>query len=126
MGSEMCIRDRTVTNCTFTAADVNGVYKTLAVRFIHVQPSSNPTVNITITNNRFEDCSQVYNSVAGIYFVSPDSTITIGGNTFAGWAEGDVVDGVSAKLSVGWPEVEELKTVSNWEGENQTFMIDGN
>ncbi len=120
----------TVTNCTFTAADVNGAGSDYnnddaqAIRFIHVQPSGNPIVNIMITNNTFKDCNKVKDSVVGIYYVSTDSTITVGGNKFEGWAEGDVVEGVAAKLSVGWPEVEELKTVSNWEGENQTFKID--
>ena len=64
-------------------------------------------------------------SIVGIYSVDPTSTITVGGNTFSGWGENDFTDGTTGKLSVGWPEVEALKTVSVWEGEQVTYAING-
>ncbi len=125
------LKSLTITNCVFTAAEVKGAANSgygntanQAIRYIHVQPSNNPVVEITITNNTFKDCENVVDSVVGVYFVSTESTITVGGNTFEGWGDRDVTDGRSAKLSVGWPEVEELKTVAVWKGNLQTFRID--
>ena len=60
-------------------------------------------------------------SVVGIYYVD-GSTITVGGNSFEQLGD---IDGVSRKLSVGWPEEEELKVVSNWTGDEKTFTING-
>jgi hypothetical protein len=37
----------------------------------------------------------------------------------------EISNGTSGKLSVGWPEEEELKTVSNWTGEAASFSING-
>lgn len=75
--------------------------------------------DITITNNVFRNCDKVKDSVVGIYFVD-GSTITVGGNTFENL---EISNGTSGKLSVGWPEEEELKTVSNWTGEAASFSI---
>lgn len=122
------LKSVTITNCTFTAANVDGAansgYESAAdqaIRFIHIQPSNSPVVNIKIANNKFLNCDKIANSVVGIYFVSAESTITVGGNTFEGLA---IENGNSGYLSVGWPEVEALKTVSYWTGEEQTFVID--
>lgn len=115
-----------VNNCTFTAANVEGAESSYgnaadeAIRYIHIQPKASDKVvaDITITNNTFKNCDKVKDSVVGIYFVD-GSTITVGGNTFENLTDEDT----SAKLSVGWPEEEELKTVSNWTGEPKTFPI---
>lgn len=115
-----------VNNCTFTAANVEGAESSYgnaadeAIRYIHIQPKASDKVvaDITITNNTFKNCDKVKDSVVGIYFVD-GSTITVGGNTFENLTDEDT----SAKLSVGWPEEEELKTVSNWTGEPQTIVI---
>lgn len=119
----------TITNCTFTAANVDGAANSgygsdadQAIRFIHIQPSNYPVVNIKITNNKFFNCDKIADGVVGIYYVSKNSTITVGGNTFEGLA---IENGNSGKLSVGWPEVEMLKTVSYWTSEaTTTFVID--
>ena len=117
-----------VNNCTFTAANVEGAESSYgnsadeAIRFIHIQPSASDNVvaNITITNNTFKNCDKVKDSVVGIYYVD-GSTITVGGNTFENLTDGET----SAKLSVGWPEENDLKVVSNWTGEPKTFSING-
>ena len=117
----------TVNNCTFTAANVEGAANVSygnaadeAIRYIHIEPSASDVVaDITITNNVFRNCDKVKDSVVGIYFVD-GSTITVGGNTFENL---EISNGTSGKLSVGWPEEEELKTVSNWTGEAASFSI---
>ena len=119
----------TVNNCTFTAADVEGAPSNYgntanqAIRFIHIEPDAAKRVvaDITITNNVFKNCDHVVDSVVGIYYVD-GSTITVGGNSFEQLGD---VGGVSKKLSVGWPEEEELKVVSNWTGAEKTFTING-
>lgn len=121
------LKSVTITNCTFTAANVDGANSSYgndadqAIRFIHIETSNYPVVNIKITNNKFFNCDKIADGVVGIYFVSKNSTITVGGNTFEGLA---IENGNSGKLSVGWPEVEMLKTVSYWTGEETTFVID--
>ena len=115
-----------VNNCTFTAANVEGAESSYdnaadeAIRYIHIQPKASDKVvaDITITNNTFKNCDKIKDSIVGIYYVD-SSTITVGGNTFENLTDEDT----SAKLSVGWPEEEELKTVSNWTGEPKTFTI---
>ena len=115
-----------VNNCTFTAANVEGAESSYgnaadeAIRYIHIQPKASDKVvaDITITNNTFKNCDKIKDSIVGIYYVD-GSTITVGGNTFENLTDEDT----SAKLSVGWPEEEELKTVSNWTGEPKTFEI---
>ena len=119
----------TVNNCTFTAANVEGApsnygnTENQAIRFIHIEPDAAKRVvaDITITNNVFKNCDNVVDSVVGIYYVD-GSTITVGGNSFEQLGD---VGGVSKKLSVGWPEEEELKVVSNWTGAEKTFTING-
>ena len=119
----------TVNNCTFTAANVEGAPSNYgntanqAIRFIHIQPKATDHVvaDITITDNVFKNCDHVVDSVVGIYYVD-GSTITVGGNSFEQLGD---VDGISSKLSVGWPEEEELKVVSNWTGAAKTFTING-
>ena len=119
----------TVNNCTFTAANVEGApsnygnTENQAIRFIHIEPDAAKRVvaDITITNNVFKNCDHVVDSVVGIYYVD-GSTITVGGNSFEQLGD---VDGISSKLSVGWPEEEELKVVSNWTGAAKTFTING-
>lgn len=122
------LKSVTITNCTFTAANVDGAVNSgygseadQAIRFIHIQPSNFPVVNIKIANNKFLNCDKIADGVVGIYYVSKESTITVGGNTFEGL---EIENGNSGQLSVGWPEVEALKTVSYWTGEEQTFVID--
>ena len=117
-----------VNNCTFTAANVEGAESSYgnaadeAIRYIHIQPgvSDKVVADITITNNTFKNCDKIKDSIVGIYYVD-GSTITVGGNTFENLTDEDT----SAKLSVGWPEEVELKTVSNWTGEQKTFTING-
>lgn len=104
----------------------NGSYDNAAdeaIRYIHIEPSASDSVvaDITITNNVFRNCDKVKDSVVGIYFVN-GSTITVGGNTFENL---EISNGTSGKLSVGWPEEDELKTVSNWTGEAASFSING-
>ncbi len=117
-----------INNCTFSAANVQGAPSAMygntadeAIRFIHIEPdmSDNVIANITITNNTFKNCNKIKDSVVGIYYVD-GSTITVGGNTFEDLED---TEGYSSKLSVGWPEEEELKTVANWTGELKTFSI---
>ena len=122
------LKSVTITNCTFTAANVDGAANSgygseadQAIRFIHIQPSNSPVVNIKIANNKFLNCDKIADGVVGIYYVSEESTITVGGNTFEGL---EIANGNSGQLSVGWPEVEALKTVSYWTGEEKTFVID--
>lgn len=125
-----------ITNCTFTAAnvdsDANSSYKSeagQAIRYIHIQPSTSPNMDITITGNTFKDCGNVADSIVGIYFVGDQSTITVGGNSFEGWGEGDVTEGKTEKLSIGWDSaandtvLTELKEISRWTGENQTYTF---
>ena len=115
-----------VNNCTFTAANVEGAGSSYgneadeAIRYIHIEPKASDKVvaDITITNNTFKNCDKIKDSIVGIYYVD-GSKITVGGNTFENLTDEDT----SAKLSVGWPEEEELKTVSNWTGEPKTFAI---
>ena len=115
-----------VNNCTFTAANVEGAESSYgnaadeAIRYIHIEPKASDKVvaDITITNNTFKNCDKIKDSIVGIYYVD-GSTITVGGNTFENLTDEDT----SAKLSVGWPEEEKLKTVSNWTGEPKTFEI---
>ena len=119
----------TVNNCTFTAANVEGAPSNYgntanqAIRFIHIEPDAAKRVvaDITITNNVFKNCDNVVDCVVGIYYVD-GSTITVGGNSFEQLGD---IGGVSRKLSVGWPEEEELKVVSNWTGAEKTFTING-
>lgn len=124
------IKNIVVTNCTFGAADVKGATSSYgntadqAIRFIHVECNINPhpEITMTITNNTFCNIDKVKDSIIGVYYVT--GTITVGGNTFEGWADGDKTEeGKAGKLSVGWPENDELKYVNNWEGENKTFEI---
>lgn len=122
-----------IDGCTFNADNVQGAESSYGntanqcIRFIHVQPNAYPKMDITITNNTFNNIANVKDSIVGIYYVSTDSTITVGGNTFSGWGEGDLTDNdtKTGKLSVGWPEVEALKTVSVWEGSPVTYTIKG-
>lgn len=116
-----------VNNCTFTAADVDGAESSYgntedqAIRYIHIQPSASDNViaDITITNNIFKNCDKIKDSVVGIYYVD-GSVITVGGNTFENLGASD---DRSNKLSVGWPEEDDLKIVANWTGETKKFTI---
>lgn len=118
----------TVNNCIFTAEDVDGVANDVygseadqAIRYIHIQPKydDNVTADVTITNNEFKNCDKVIAPI-GIFYI--DGNITIGGNTFEN-LEIDENSGKSGQLGVGWPNMEELKIVSNWEGEIRNFTI---
>lgn len=122
------LKSLTVNNCIFTAADVKGAANSSygnaadqAIRYIHIQPSASDNVvaDITITNNTFKNCDKIKDSVVGIYYVD-GSTITVGGNIFENL---EAENGVSGKLSVGWPEEQELKRVANWTGGLKTFGI---
>ena len=118
----------TVNNCIFTAEDVDGVANDVygseadqAIRYIHIQPKydDNVTADVTITNNEFKNCNKVIAPI-GIFYI--DGNITIGRNTFEN-LEIDENSGKSGQLGVGWPNMEELKIVSNWEGEIRNFTI---
>lgn len=118
-----------VNNCVFNADNVQGAAsgygntENQAVRYIHIQPkaSDNVVANIIITNNTFNNIENVKDSIVGIYYLS--GNITVGGNTFSEWAADDCEDGKTGKLSVGWPEVDALKQISLWEGENVTYSF---
>lgn len=124
-----------VTNCEFRADNVEGTNQKSngysydndpdqALRYIHVEPQNDATViaNITITNNHFYNLDKIYEDVIGIYFMDEGSSITVGGNTFDGWAEGDATGGVANKLYVGYPKrIDALTTISCWEGEETTY-----
>lgn len=118
------LKELVIDGCTFNAANVQGVpsnYGNAAnqcIRYIHVQPNRTSGLNVTITNNTFNDIAKAKDSIVGIYYCSGE--ITVGGNSFDGWGEDDLKDGVSGKLSIGWPEVEELKQVSLWESSSTT------
>lgn len=118
------LKELVIDGCTFNAANVQGApsnYGNTAnqcIRYIHVQPNRTSGLNVTITNNTFNDIAKAKDSIVGIYYCSGE--ITVGDNSFNGWGEDDLKDGVSGKLSIGWPEVEELKQVSLWESSSTT------
>lgn len=124
--------DKLVINkCTFTAANVqnsnSGTYGEGAdkcVRYIHIQPieASGTTVdNITITNNKFENCDKIKADIVGIYYVD-GSTMTIGGNEFDGLTDEDI----ASKLTIGWEPVDtRFRDVSLWTNTSQTTMVIG-
>lgn len=122
------LKSLVVKNCEFRADAVQGAESSYgntesqAIRFIHVQPTKADGVVIAITNNQFYDIENVKDSIVGIYYAS--GKITVGGNSFEGWGKDDFLDTEgkrSGKLSVGWPEVEDLKTISLWEGDEVTY-----
>ena len=121
-----------ITNSTFIASAVKAAADDYynktddqATRYIHVQPDAGDhvTMDITITGNTFKNLDKVNDSCVGIYFIEDGSTLTLGNNSFSDWAEGDVVNGVTDKLSVMWPEMTELKTISKWTGSVQTITL---
>ena len=101
--------------------DVYGSKADQAIRYIHIQPKydDNVTADVTITNNEFKNCDKVIAPI-GIFYI--DGNITIGGNKFEN-LEIDENSGKSGQLGVGWPNMEDLKIVSNWEGEIRNFTI---
>lgn len=116
-----------INNCTFTAANVDGVANGSygnaadeAIRYIHIEPSANTVMDITITNNTFKNCNKVKDSVVGLYFID-GSNVTVGGNTFENLVEDSST--TSNKLSVGWPEDNRFKNVSLWTGEIQSLIV---
>lgn len=120
-----------VKNCVFTAANVAGVAEDQygsaaneAIRYLHIQPDSSANVTgmeITITGNTFENCDKIKDSICGFYYI--EGNITIGSNSFTDWAEDDVSEGKTGKLSIHWPENEALKEVAKWTGEIATYEI---
>ena len=126
------IKKLMITNSTFIASAVKAAADDYynktddqATRYIHVQPDAGDhvTMDITITGNTFKNLDKVNDSCVGIYFIEDGSTLTLGNNSFSDWAEGDVVNGVTDKLSVMWPEMTELKTISKWTGSVQTITL---
>lgn len=122
----------TISNNIFIASEVKAAsddhyQKTAdqATRYIHVQPKANDnvTVAITITGNTFKNMDKVKDSCVGIYYIADGSTLTLGGNTFSDWGEGDVVDGATGKLSIMWPEMNNLKAISEWTGAVKTVTL---
>ena len=116
-----------INNCIFTASNVQGAANATygnkvdeAIRYIHIQPNSNMVVeDITITNNVFENCDKVKDSIFGLFFVN-GSTLTIGGNMFEGLLDEEETE--SEKLCVGWPQEERFCNVSLWTGEVQMIV----
>lgn len=126
------IKKLMITNSTFIASAVKAAADDYynktddqATRYIHVEPDAGDhvTMDITITGNTFKNLDKVNDSCVGIYFIEDGSTLTLGNNSFSDWAEGDVVNGVTDKLSVMWPEMTELKTISKWTGSVQTITL---
>ncbi len=115
-----------ITNCTFNADNVQGAASSYGnqpnecIRYIHVQPDNVTGVEIIITGNTFNNCDKVKDSIVGIYYV--EGTITIGGNTFNDLY---LVNGMSDKLSVHWPENDALKEAALWTGAEYTTTIAG-
>lgn len=122
----------TISNNIFIASEVKAAsddhyQKTedQATRYIHVQPKAddNVTVAITITGNTFKNMDKVKDSCVGIYYIADGSTLTLGGNTFGDWGEGDVVGDATGKLSIMWPEMNNLKAISEWTGAVKTVTL---
>lgn len=122
----------TISNNIFIASEVKAAsddhhQKTAdqATRYIHVQPKAddNVTVAITITGNTFKNMDKVKDSCVGIYYIADGSTLTLGGNTFSDWGEGDVVGDATGKLSIMWPEMNNLKAISEWTGAVKTVTL---
>lgn len=121
-----------VDRCTFTAANVDGAESSYgnsaneAIRFIHVQPlvTDNVVADITITNNTFQNCDKVVDSVVGIFYVADGSTLTVGNNTFADCNEPNE-DGTSGMFCFGWPAQEGVDYVDIWSAATNTTFTYG-
>lgn len=121
-----------VDRCTFTAANVDGTESSYgnsaneAIRFIHVQPlvSDNVVADITITNNTFQNCDKVVDSVVGIFYVADGSTLTVGNNTFAD-CNAPNEDGTSGMFCFGWPAQEGVDYVDIWSAATNTTFTYG-
>ena len=121
-----------IDRCTFTAANVDGAESSYgnsaneAIRFIHVQPlvTDNVVADITITNNTFQNCDKVVDSVVGIFYVAEGSTLTVGNNTFAGCNEPNE-DGTSGMFCFGWPAQEGVDYVDIWSAATNTTFTYG-
>lgn len=121
-----------VDRCTFTAANVDGAESSYgnsaneAIRFIHVQPlvTDNVVADITITNNTFQNCDKVVDSVVGIFYVADGSTLTVGNNTFADCKEPNE-DGTSGMFCFGWPAQEGVDYVDIWSAATNTTFTYG-
>ena len=118
-----------ISGCTFIADNVQGAASDYgntaneAIRYIHIQPSGNTSIAITelvIVDNKFKDCENVKDSIAGLFFIT-GSKLTIGGNQFEGLlSEGETE---SDKLCVDWPQNDMFCKVSLWTGEAQSFVV---
>lgn len=121
-----------VDRCTFTAANVDGAESSYgnsaneAIRFIHVQPlvTDNVVADITITNNTFQNCDKVVDSVVGIFYVAEGSTLTVGNNTFAD-CNAPNEDGTSGMFCFGWPAQEGVDYVDIWSAATNTTFTYG-
>ena len=121
-----------VDRCTFTAANVDGAESSYgnsaneAIRFIHVQPlvTDNVVADITITNNTFQNCDKVVDSVVGIFYVADGSTLTVGNNTFAD-CNAPNEDGTSGMFCFGWPAQEGVDYVDIWSAATNTTFTYG-
>lgn len=121
-----------VDRCTFTAANVDGAESSYgnsaneAIRFIHVQPLviDNVVADITITNNTFQNCDKVVDSVVGIFYVAEGSTLTVGNNTFAD-CNAPNEDGTSGMFCFGWPAQEGVDYVDIWSAATNTTFTYG-
>ena len=117
-----------VNNCTFTAANVDGAESSYgntadqAIRFIHIQPrvSDNVVADITITNNKFENCNKVKDAVVGIYYIAEGSTLTVGNNEFEDCNPAQE-DGTAGMFCFGWPAMDGVDYLDVWKGAEQTF-----
>ena len=121
-----------VDRCTFTAANVDGAESSYgnsaneAIRFIHVQPlvTDNVVADITITNNTFQNCDKVVDSVVGIFYVAEGSKLTVGNNTFAD-CNAPNEDGTSGMFCFGWPAQEGVDYVDIWSAATNTTFTYG-
>ena len=114
--------------CTFTAANVQGAESSYgntanqAIRYIHIQPSASDNVvaDITITNNTFQNCSNVVDSVVGIFYIASGTTLTVGGNSCSDYKPAQE-DGTAGMFCFGWPPMLTVDYLSVWTGAQQTF-----
>lgn len=117
-----------INNCIFTADNVQGAANDYygntaeqAIRYIHIQPleaSGTIVDKITITNNKFFNCENVKDSIAGLFYIKV-SCLKIGGNQFEGLLSKGETE--SEKLCVNWHEA--FYEVSLWTGKAQSFVV---
>lgn len=122
------LKELVVKNCTFTAANVNGAESSYgneadqAIRYIHVQPkqTDNVVAAMTITNNVFEDCDNVKDSIVGIFYIAEGSTLKVGNNKFSGYSQPDI-NVHPSRFCFGWPAMIVVDDYAVWQGNETTY-----